>query len=72
LPDQIPCRLLLKISPRIEPLGGVADHHFRLIESMHIEKDKDLAEMVLRRAVPTLPVEAPMNGDGFVSPGVVD
>ena len=37
-----------QISLRVEPLGGVADHHLRLVDGEHVEEDHHLTQVVLR------------------------
>ena len=46
--DVVFCRLIGQVSLRIEALGGTADHHLRLINWIHIQKDEYLSQVVLR------------------------
>ena len=65
LADELFRCLVRQVSSRIKALPGITDHHLRLINRKHIEKDEYLSEMVLRRAVPMAPIEAPMSATGF-------
>jgi hypothetical protein len=52
LPDEVLARGIRETALRIKALGGVADHHFGPVERMHVQKDKDLPQVILgtRRA----------------------
>ena len=48
LANQFFRRLVLEVSRLVEPFGGIADHHFGLIDWKHIEKNESLPEMIPR------------------------
>jgi hypothetical protein len=44
----LPGRFVSQLAVPVEPLRGLADHHFRLTDDRHVEGDEYLAQMVLR------------------------
>lgn len=42
LPDQVLARGIRKVALHIKALRRIANHHFRAVERMHVQKDKDL------------------------------
>src|SRR5579875_3438651 len=52
LSDMLPGVFIGQISLRIETLLSVGDHHFRRVERVHVQKDEDLAQMILSACRP--------------------
>jgi len=52
LSNQVLCVRIEQGSRGIEPLGRLRNHHFRLVDGIHIQKHKYLPQMILgpRRA----------------------
>jgi hypothetical protein len=47
LADEIFSRLIGQFAPRVEMLGGVADHDLRPIDGVHVQKHEYLAQVIL-------------------------
>jgi hypothetical protein len=68
LSDEVLRRGVRELALRIKTLGGIADHHFGPVERMHVQKHKDLPQVILgARAVPRVPTEAPITATGLPS-----
>src|ERR1700690_2730035 len=48
LANQLLCLLIRQVPTLVETVGGVRDHHFGLIERVHVRKDENLPQVVLR------------------------
>src|SRR4029434_10063740 len=75
IPEQLPDEVLdcgvREMALRIKAQGGVADHHFGPVECMHIQKDKDLPQVILDARRAQCPHGCTHHGDGLVVPDAV-
>jgi hypothetical protein len=71
LPDEVLGRAVRETTLRIKTLGGIADHHFGLVERMHVQSDKDLPQVILGARRAQRPHGCAHHGDGLTVPGIV-
>ena len=71
LSNQVFCVLIERVSRGIEPLGRVRNHHFRLVDGIHVQKDKHLPQMILSPRRAEHPGGGSHHRDGLPVPDVI-
>ena len=71
LMNELPGRLIGQPAVLVKLLCGIADHHFRLIDNGHVQRDENLSKMILCAGCSQAADRSPHHRRRFAQPGAI-